>query len=273
MPRDEAAASYETLLLDVADNVGTLTLNRPKALNALTPQMKDEMADAVTRLEFDPAVRCVVVKGAGEHFMAGGDVKGFYADRDASAHSKRRRFLEGINALHPVMFSLRRMKKPVIASVQGYAAGYGMSLAMACDLTICADDAKFALAYVRIGTSPDGTGTYMLPRIVGLKKAMEIALLGDDMDARAAADVGLVNFVVPRAELDAETAKLATRLANGPTHALANVKRLIHHSMDTAYEVQLQQEAEAFETNVHTADFIEGISAFAEKRKPKFTGR
>lgn len=272
MPRDDAPG-YETLLLEVADGIGTLTLNRPKALNALTPQMKEEMADATTRLEFDEAVRCVIVRGAGEHFMAGGDVKGFYAGRDASLHDKRRRFLEGINALHPVMFSLRRMRKPVIASVQGYAAGYGMSLAMACDLTICADDARFALAYVRIGTSPDGTGTYMLPRIVGLKKAMEFALLGDDCDAQAAASFGLVNFVVPRAELEAETLKLARRLASGPTHALANVKRLIHASLDTAYEAQLQQEAEAFASNVATEDFREGVSAFAEKRKPKFKGR
>ncbi|MEQ9639648.1 MAG: enoyl-CoA hydratase [Alphaproteobacteria bacterium] len=273
MPRDDANTGYETLLLDVSDGVGTLTLNRPKALNALTPQMKEEMADAVTRLEFDDAVRCVVVKGAGDHFMAGGDLKGFYADRENTAHAKRRRFLEGINALHPVMFSMRRMPKPVISSVQGYAAGFGLSLAMACDLTICADDAKFALAYVRIGTSPDGTASYMLPRIVGLKKAMEMAMLGDDWDAETAQRFGLTNFVVPRTDLTAETAKLATRLANGPTHALGGIKRLIHHSIDTAYEAQLQQEAETFASNVNGHDFLEGISAFVEKRKAKFVGK
>lgn len=273
MPRDDTTTVYDTLLLDVADGVGTLTLNRPQALNALSPEMKEEMADAVTRLEFDDAVRCVVLRGAGEHFMAGGDLKGFYADRERSPHAKRRRFLEGINALHPVMFSMRRMPKPVIASVQGYAAGFGMSLAMACDLTICADDAKFALAYVRIGTSPDGTASYMLPRVVGLKKAMELAMLGDDCDAETAKAFGLANFVVPRVELEAETTKLATRLANGPTHAIAGIKRLIHHSLDTAYEAQLQQEAETFASNVNGHDFLEGITAFVEKRRPKFVGK
>ncbi len=263
----------DTALLDVAGGVATITLNRPKALNALNAEMKEALLEINTRVEFDPEIRCVVVKGAGAHFMAGGDVKGFYADRDNSLHQKRRRFLEGINAMHPIMFAFRRMPKPVIASVQGYAAGFGMSLALGCDLVICSDDAKFAMAYVRIGTSPDGTGTYFLPRIVGVKKAMEFAMLGDDVDAATAARHGMVNFVVPRDRLEAETAGLADRLANGPTHALGNVKKLIHGSLDREYEAQLQLEAECFASNVETEDFREGVSAFAEKRKPEFKGR
>ena len=250
--------------------VGWIRINRPERLNALAGTMREELADALETFEADPDIRCVVITGTGRAFCTGGDVSVMARLLDSGEEAA---FDALVRAGARVVEIIDRMNKPVIASVQGYAAGYGMSLAMACDLTICADDARFALAYVRIGTSPDGTGTYMLPRIVGLKKAMEFALLGDDCDAQAAASFGLVNFVVPRAELEAETLKLARRLASGPTHALANVKRLIHASLDTAYEAQLQQEAEAFASNVATEDFREGVSAFAEKRKPKFKGR
>ncbi|MDP6706089.1 MAG: enoyl-CoA hydratase [Alphaproteobacteria bacterium] len=263
----------ETVLLDVAEGVATLTLNRPEVLNAINADMKDALLDATTRIEYDDAVRAVVIKGAGAHFMAGGDVKRFYAERDNDPHWKRRRFLEGISEMHPIIFSLRRMAKPVIASVHGYAAGFGVSLAIAADLTIASEDAKFTLAYVRIGTSPDGAGTYYLPRMVGLKRALEIALLGDEFDAPAAKDYGMINFVVPADALEAETVKLAGRLAAGPTHALGNAKRLMNVSIDNQFEQQLQMEAECFASNVETGDFREGVSAFAEKRKPEFKGR
>lgn len=265
--------SNDTVLLEVADSIASLTLNRPKALNALNAEMKEALSDLTTRVEYDPEVRCVVLRGAGDHFMAGGDVKGFYKELGNDMHATRRRFLEGINAMHTIMFSLRRMRKPVIASVHGYAAGFGMSLAIACDLTICSESAKLAMAYVRIGTSPDGTGTYFLPRLVGIKKAMEFAMLGDDVDAKTAAAHGMVNFVVPDDRLEAETMSLARRLASGPTHAYGSVKRLIHSSLDNAYEEHLQLEAECFATNVETHDWREGVSAFAEKRKAQFLGR
>ncbi|HZD26213.1 MAG TPA: enoyl-CoA hydratase-related protein [Alphaproteobacteria bacterium] len=267
-------SDYQTIKLDLAsDGIATLTLNRPEVLNALNAEMKEELADAVTRLEFDDAVRCVLLAGAGRHFMAGGDVKRFYEERDRDLQWKRRRFLEGINAMHPIMFSLRRMPKPTIAAVQGYAVGFGMSLALGCDLTICADSARFRLAYVGIGTSPDGSISYTLPRLVGLKKALEFAILGDDVTAGEALSLGMVNYVVPEAELPAEAAKLAARLAAGPTRAIAGIKALMHGSIDTDYEAQLQKEAETFAENAVGADFREGVTAFAEKRQPQFKGR
>jgi len=263
----------DTVLLEAHDGIATLTLNRPEVLNAINAEMKEALLETLTRVEVDPDVRVLVLKGAGKHFMAGGDVKGFHAERDNDPIWKRRRFLEGVNAIHPILFAVRRMPKPVIASVQGYAAGFGVSLAVMADLTVAADDAKFTLAYIRIGTSPDGGSTYYLPRMVGLKRALEIGMLGDDIDARTAADYGMVNFVVPAAELDAETAKLARRLASGPTHAIGNLKELMNVSLDNQLEQQLQLEAEAFADNVATDDFREGVSAFVEKRKPVFKGR
>ncbi len=263
----------DTVLLNITEGIATLTLNRPEVLNAINAEMKEALLDATTLVEFDEGVRAVVIKGAGAHFMAGGDVKRFHAELDNEAHWKRRRFLEGINEIHPIIFSLRRMAKPVIASVQGYAAGFGVSLAIAADLTIAAADAKFTLAYVRIGTSSDGAGTYYLPRMVGLKRALEIALLGDEFDAETAKSYGMVNFVVAPDRLEAETSRLARRLAEGPTQALGNVKRLMNASIDNQFEQQLQMEAECFAANVETEDFREGVSAFAEKRKAEFKGR
>lgn len=262
----------DTLLLDIEDGVATLTLNRPDALNALNADMIVALGDTVPRLETDPAVRCVVLRGAGEHFMAGGDLKEFHAHLEQPAEDRRRRFEAMIHRLHPTIISLRRMPKPVVASLRGAAAGFGLSLGLAADLAIAAEDAYFTLAYCLIGTSPDGGGSFHLPRIVGLRKAMEIALLGDRFDAGAAKDLGIVNWVVPAAALDEETAKLARRLAAGPVRALANTKRLLNRSLDSPLEAQLQAEAESFADCAATPDFAEGIAAFVEKRKPSYEG-
>ena len=178
-----------------------------------------------------------------------------------------------IHDLHPIMFALRRMPKPVIASVRGAAAGAGVSMALACDLVIASDDAFFTLAYCNIGTSPDGSSTFQLPRTVGIKKAMEIALLGDRFTAEQAKEWGLVNFVVPGADLEAEITQLAERLANGPTHVYGRTKALLYRSIQTDFEAQLQAEGEAFGDCATRADFLEGVTAFVEKRKPTFTGK
>ncbi len=262
----------DTLLLDIEDGIATLTLNRPEALNALNGARIAALGETVPRLETDPAVRCVVLRGAGEHFMAGGDLKEFLGHLDQPAEDRRRQFEAMIHRLHPTIIALRRMPKPVVASLRGAAAGFGLSLSLAADLAIAAEDAYFTLAYCLIGTSPDGGGSFHLPRIVGLRKAMEIALLGDRFDAAAAKDLGIVNWVVPAAALDAETAKLARRLAAGPARALANTKRLLNRSLDSPMEAQLQAEAESFAECAATADFAEGIAAFVEKRKPKYEG-
>ena len=263
----------ETVLLDVAEGIATITLNRPAALNAVNLEMMAAFVAAVARIEGDPAARCVVIRGAGDHFMAGGDVKQFHGLLSQTPEERSAHFRETIHGLHPAIVTLRRMPQPVIASLKGAAAGFGLSLALAADLAIAAEDAYFTLAYCRIGTSPDGGSTFHLPRIVGLRKAMEIALLGERFDAETARELGIVNWVVPTAALEEETAKLAGRLARGPSHALGETKRLLNASFDNRLEAQLAAEAEAFAGCAATADFADGVSAFVEKRAAKFQGK
>ncbi len=264
----------ETVLLEVSEGVATVTLNRPAALNALSDDMIVHLVAAMAQVEEDRAVRCVVLRGAGDHFMAGGDIKGFHGRLSETTPAERAaHFRDKIHSLHPAIVSMRRMPKPVIASLRGAAAGFGLSLALATDLAIAAEDAYFTLAYCRIGTSPDGGSSYHLPHIVGVRKAMEIALLGDRFDAKTAQALSLVNWVVPAAELDAETAKLAARLARGPSYALGQTKALINACIDNTLEDQLAMEAESFARCAGTDDFAEGVSAFVEKRSANFTGR
>ena len=258
--------------LDITDGVATLTMNRPEARNALSMEMRAQLIEVLHDIEHNDNVRCVVLKGAGDHFMAGGDVKGMSESIKKDPSDVRKEFLLRIHDLHPIMFAIRRMPKPIIASCRGAAAGAGVSMALACDLVIAADDAFFTLAYCKIGTSPDGSSSFHLPRAVGIKKAMEIALLGDRFGAQEAKDIGMINFVVPNAELDAETAALAQRLAAGPTHVYGNTKALFYRSLESEFESQLQAEAEFFADCASRADFREGVSAFVEKRSPNFTG-
>jgi 2-(1,2-epoxy-1,2-dihydrophenyl)acetyl-CoA isomerase len=262
----------DTVLSTRQGPIATVTLNRPKALNALDGEMLDALKDIFTRLEADPGVRAVIVTGAGEHFMAGGDIKFFHQNLDVPPAERRRRYELFVHGIHPTVTSIRRMRAPVIASVRGAAAGFGLSLVMACDLALAAEDAYFTLAYILIGTSPDGSGTYHLPRTVGMKRAMEIALLADRFDAKKALELGLVNRVVPAAELDAATAALAERIAAGPTHAYGATKRLLNRSLASTLETQLQAEAESFADCAATEDFKEGVRAFVEKRQARFKG-
>ena len=255
------------------DGIATLVMNRPEARNALSMDMRAALADVLHDIERDESVRCVVLKGAGEHFMAGGDVKGMGESIKKSPAEIRKEFILRIHDLHPIMFAMRRMPKPIVASCQGAAAGAGVSMALACDLVIASEDAFFTLAYCRIGTSPDGSSSFHLPRAVGIKKAMEIALLGDRFDAQTAKDIGMINFVVPTAELEVETNALAQRLAAGPTHVYGNTKALFYRSLESEFEAQLQAEAEYFSDCASRPDFKEGVSAFIEKREAKFTGK
>ncbi len=261
------------LLLDIKDHIATLTLNRTEARNALSQDMRARLRDVLHQVEQDDAVRCVVLRGAGEHFMAGGDVKLMSGMLDQPPAELRTLFVNRIHDLHPIMFAMRRMPKPIIASVAGAAAGAGVSLALACDLVIAEATAYFTLAYCHIGTSPDGSASFHLPRAVGIKKAMEIALLGDRFDAASAQAMGMINFVAPAGQLAEETAKLAARLAAGPTHVYGNTKRLLYRSLENEFESQLQMEAEMFADCAVRADFREGVTAFVEKRKPRFSGK
>jgi len=260
------------LLVEIRDSIATLTFNRPEARNALSLELRSMLRDQLQAIEFDPAVRCVVLRGAGDNFMAGGDVKSMSQLIQQPAEQLRPQFQNRIHDLHPIMYTMRRMGKPIVASVAGAAAGAGVSMALCADLVIAADNAFFTLAYCHIGTSPDGSASFQLPRAIGIKKAMEMALLGDRVSAHSAAAMGMINFVVPVAELEAETTKLATRLAHGPTHVYGNTKKLFYRSLENEFEAQLQLEAEMFADCAVRADFREGVTAFVEKRKANFTG-
>ena len=258
--------------LELSDGVATVTLNRPQSLNALDAAMAEGLFAALARCEADGDVRAVVVCGAGGAFMAGGDIKMFAGLLGEPGASPRAFFERLIQTVHQSVILLRRMPKPVVASVQGPCAGFGVSLMLACDLAIAADDSVMTLAYCHIGTSPDGGSTFHLPRVVGARKAAEIALLGDRFGAAEAERLGLVNRVVPAAALEAETRALARRLAAGPTAAYGRTKALLNASFDRPIESQLQAEAEAFAACSTTADFAEGVAAFVAKRKPDFRG-
>ena len=261
------------LEVSINDGIATLTMNRPEARNALSMDMRSELCTTLHDVEIDASVRCVVLKGAGDHFMAGGDLKGMGKTIKQSADQIKKEFMLRIHDLHPIMFAMRRMPKPIIASCTGAAAGAGVSMALACDLVIAAEDAFFTLAYCKIGTSPDGSSSFHLPRAVGIKRAMEIALLGDRFSAQTAKDIGMINFVVPNDELESETQKLATRLATGPTHVYGATKALFYRSLESEFESQLQAEAEYFSDCASRPDFKEGVTAFIEKREPRFTGK
>jgi 2-(1,2-epoxy-1,2-dihydrophenyl)acetyl-CoA isomerase len=253
-----------------AGGVCTLTLNRPAALNALNQELAVGLRGAVLAAEQDQSARCLVIRGD-EHFMAGGDLKWFDdLVRSRPPAQSRIEFERFAGEVHTVIVSLRRMPKPVVASVRGAAAGFGMSLMMACDLVVAADSAYFSLAYSLIGASPDGGSTFALPRIVGAKKAMEIALLSERFDAATAERLGLVNRVVPASSLDEETTRLAARLAAGPTAVYGRTKQLLNASLNSSLESQLQREAEAFAQSASEPAFAEGVRAFIEKRKPQW---
>lgn len=256
-------------------DVCRIILNRPETLNALDLEVMDALAHVTRAVAEDDAVRCVILKGAGDHFMAGGDVKHF--GRRLEAVPDRTAFRHEIEAMidgfHRSIVQMRAMPKPIVASVRGAAAGAGVSMMLACDLALAADTAFFTLAYCHLGASPDGGSTFALPRATGMKRAMEIALLGDRFDALTAERYGLVNRVVPEAELDAETEKLAARLAAGPTQAYARTKALLNASGGNDLAAQLAAEAVSFAEGALTDDFTEGVTAFNAKRKPAFTGK
>ena len=262
--------SNETILFDIDHNVATITLNRPDAMNGLTIQMTEELVHALIRCRVDPDVRAVIVKGAGRAFCAGGDVKAFGESLRADPLTPMRTLAMH---LHASVAEMRRMEKPVVAQVHGVAAGAGMSLALACDLTIAAQSARFIVAYSKVGLSPDGGLTYFLPRLVGPKKALEIFYIGDPIDADEALRLGLVNRVVPDAELEKETRALARRLAQGPTLAFARAKELVYRSLRESLETQLENERGLLGLSTLSEDFREGVQAFIEKREPKFKGR
>ena len=260
----------DTVLLARDGSVATLTLNRPDALNALDPAMIDALIAHTAAVARDDSVRVVVLRGAGRHFMAGGDIRSF-AERLGEAPAVRSEgFRRTIGRLHAAIENLHRMPHPVVGRVHGAVAGFGLSLMNACDLVVAADDSYFASAYRQIALTPDGGGSWALPRLVGLRKAMEIFLLGERFGAADALALGLVNRVVPAADLDAATNAMVQALATGPALALRNAKRLVRESLSRSLSEQLDAEASSFAACAGTADFVEGITAFLAKRPPQF---
>ena len=256
-----------TVLLDVVEGVATLTLNRPEALNALSVEMMQDLFEASRALAARQDVEVVVLTGAG-------DLKDFATKLHLSPEARRVAFRELIvRYINPTVELLQGLPQPVIARVRGACAGFGLSLMAACDLAICADNARFTTAYAAIALSGDGGASWFLPRMLGRRKAAELLLLGERFDAAEALHIGLVNRCVPAAELDQAVAQLAARLRAGPRHAYAEIKRLLAASHDSRLEAQLQSEAEAFARCAATTDFAEGVGAFLEKRKPAFCGR
>ncbi len=261
----------ETVLLARAGPVATLTLNRPDALNVLDEAMVDALIPAAAEVAADPAIRVLVVRGAGKHFMAGGDIRTFARESSRPPDERQRSFQRLVERVHVAVETIARMPQPVVARVQGAVAGFGLSLMNACDLAVASDDAYFAAGYRQIGITPDGGGTWSLPRLVGQRRALGILLLGERFGAADALSMGLVNRVVPLAELDAAVEAVAQALAGGPREALSATKRLVRDSLDRTLSEQLQAEAVSFGRLSATDDFVEGVASFVEKRPPRFS--
>jgi 2-(1,2-epoxy-1,2-dihydrophenyl)acetyl-CoA isomerase len=246
--------------------VARLRFNRPRSLNAIDGAMADAFHGACRMIAADPLVRVVVLDGEGRAFMAGGDVAAMQADPLATAATL-------IAGMHGGLRVLAGMAAPSIAVLHGAVAGGGLGVALGCDLAIAAEGTRLDLAYTRLGTSADCSTSWNLPRIVGLRKALEIALLCEPIDAAEALRLGLVNRVVPADRLRAEADSLAQRLADGPTLALGRLKRLMRESSQRDLDGQLDAEADQFRASTQTADFAEGVDAFLSKRRAVFAGR
>ena len=263
---------YTTLKVEVREGLGLLTLNRPEFRNALSLEMVQELRHATGALERDATVRAVLLRGAGKHFMVGGDVKRLHKAVTTDTQDYQDGFEHRAVEAHQIIAALFRMPKPVLVAVQGAAAGFGMALVMACDLAIASRDAYFGYAYSKIGLSSDGGATYFLPRLMGERRALELALLGDRFDAQRAYELNIVNRLVDPERLDEEALALARRLASGPTRALAEVKLLIRSSIGRSFDEQSNREAASVAAMSRTSDHQEGVTAFLEKRAPVFTG-
>jgi 2-(1,2-epoxy-1,2-dihydrophenyl)acetyl-CoA isomerase len=263
-------ANYSTLLFDLRDNVAHITLNRPDAANGINLEMASELRHAARRCATDPEIRAVLLSGAGKMFCAGGDLKAFAAQPEGELPG----FLEQVTLhLHQAIAHFARMNAPVVAAVQGSAAGGGFSLACACDFTFAAESARFTMAYTRAGLTPDGSSTYFLPRIIGYRRTIELAVTNRVLSAREAAEMGLVTRVVPDADLIAEASKFAVQLAAGATAAFGGVKRMMVESFTNTLEAQMALESDYISAMGRTADGREGIASFLAKRPPKFSGK
>lgn len=258
----------DTVLLSVSNNIAILTFNRAEAMNSLNLDMAIELAAKTEQVLFDNSIRAVLIRGAGNLFMAGGDIRFFNQTLDTMPKG----VLNLVRTVNGVISNIIQSPKPVVACVHGSVAGIGMSFMMAADLVIAGANTQFTMAYSKLGINPDGGATYFLPKIVGHKKAMELALMSDVINANQAQDLGLINWIAPEDQLEEKTTQLLHKLAQGPTQAYALTKQLIRQSGYNSLEQQLEAEAAAFAQLSQSKDFRTGVAGFLNKTKPEFTG-
>lgn len=262
--------SYDTIQWEQSGGIGRITLNRPESLNAWTAEFGTELKQAVNEDAADPAVRAVLITGAGRGFSSGADLKAGFEPHPDDGMPNIERTLHEI--YHPIIVGVRKLEKPVVAAVNGPAVGIGLSLALACDLILAAESAFFSLAFVNIGLMPDGGSTLFVPAAVGKARSYQMAMLGERVEAQKALDWGLINEVHPDDRLIDEANSLVEKLAAGPTRSYAGTKRALNKMLYPDMDGQLDLEAEIQHALGRSKDFMEGVAAFIEKRQPGFTG-
>lgn len=262
--------AWNTLIVDRKDGIATITLNRPDRLNALSTELMSELLKALEEIEQDAAMRCLLLTGAGRGFCSGADLASGDLNNDGGMPDLGRALHQNY---HPVIRKLAAYRMPVVCAVNGPAAGAGMSLALTGDIVIAAKSATFLQAFANIGLVPDAGSTFFLPRLAGSARALGLTMLGEKLPAETAADWGLIWQCVEDAELMPAAMKVATKFANGPTVGLAQIRKLIRQSATNSLDGQLEAEREAQVVAGRTRDFIEGVSAFLQKRPAKFSGK
>ncbi|HUK49449.1 MAG TPA: enoyl-CoA hydratase-related protein [Terriglobales bacterium] len=264
------SSSHETILYEKAESIATITFNRPDVLNAFNEKMGREFFDALKNVGRDNEVRCVIVTGKGRTFSAGEDIQDLRGQYERGENPRLGERL--LHKYNPMVREIRRMEKPVVAAVNGVAAGAGAGIAYSCDIRIASDTAKFIQAFIRVGLAPDSGTSFFLPRLVGFSKAIELALTGDELSAKDAERFGAVAKVVPNEQLMIAVQEYAKKLAGGPTRAIGLTKRALNKSVSSDLETVLEYESYLQEIAGATSDHIEAVRAFFEKRKPIFKG-
>jgi 2-(1,2-epoxy-1,2-dihydrophenyl)acetyl-CoA isomerase len=265
----EMHKNYNTLLFECSKGVARVTLNRPDNANAMNVEFMQELLEVANICDEDTAIRVVSITGNGRYFSVGGDLKAFYNAEGGAGYAVK----EATSYFHAALSRFARMKKPLVVAVNGTAAGAGLSLAILGDYVIAVDSAKFTMSYTRAGLSPDGSATFSLPRLIGLRKTKELMLLNNVLSAGQALDWGLINEVVAADKLEEAVSRIVDEFAGGPTLAFGSVRQLLMESASASFETQMEREAREIAFNARSDDGQEGMAAFLEKRQPRFTGK